>query len=292
MASDGGGFDAAQRSSGDNMRGIILAAGKGSRLNGIAGDAPKCLVKIGNETLIERQIRTLRRAGITDIVVVTGCQAERVRRVCGHEITYVENARFAQTNSMYSLWLARPLLFEGFVVLNCDVLFHPTLLSDLLTSRHDDALLLAYRSADAPPFGDEEMKVKVRQGRVDDISKAMAPDDADGENVGIVKFGPDGAAALVTIMDGLVAAGSLREWAPRAFREFARTRPLYAIGTRGFPWTEIDFPEDYRRAVDEILPAIDASPQTGDDDRLPVLAPVAADATVLGGTALAAGDLR
>ena len=46
------------------MRGIILAAGKGSRLNGTAGESPKCLVKVGGQTLIERQIRTLRRAGI------------------------------------------------------------------------------------------------------------------------------------------------------------------------------------------------------------------------------------
>ena len=35
------------------MRGIILAAGKGSRLNGTAGDKPKCLVEIGGVTLVE-----------------------------------------------------------------------------------------------------------------------------------------------------------------------------------------------------------------------------------------------
>ncbi len=159
---------------------------------------------------------------------------------------------------MYSLWMARPLLYEGFVVLNCDVLFHPVLLNDLLTSRHENALLLAYREADQPPFGDEEMKVQVRCGRVREMSKQMDPDDADGENLGIVKFGPEGAAELVTIMDRLVAAGGLRDWAPRAFREFAQVRPLHAIGTRGFPWIEIDFPEDYQRAVREVLPQIDA----------------------------------
>jgi L-glutamine-phosphate cytidylyltransferase len=254
------------------MRGIILAAGKGSRLNGTAGEDPKCLVKVGGLTLVERQIRTLRHAGIDQIVVVVGCQADHVRRACGHGITYVENSRYAQTNSMYSLWLARPLLFEGFVVLNCDVLFHPVLLDDLLTSRHENALLLAYREADQPPFGDEEMKVEVRCGRVREMSKQMNPDEADGENLGIVKFGPEGAAELVTIMDRLVAAGSLREWAPRAFREFAQVRPLHAIGTRGFPWIEIDFPEDYQRAVREVLPQIEAAADADVDvSLLPVL---------------------
>ena len=66
---------------------------------------------------------------------------------------------------MYSLWMARPLLYEGFVVLNCDVLFHPVLLDDLLTANHGNALLLAYREADQPLYGEEEMKVKVRCGR-------------------------------------------------------------------------------------------------------------------------------
>jgi L-glutamine-phosphate cytidylyltransferase len=240
------------------MRGIILAAGRGSRLNGTAGESPKCLVKAGGITLVERQIHLLREAGIHDITVVVGCQAERVRRTCGHGVTYVENARYAETNSMYSLWMARPLLYEGFVVLNCDVIFHPILLGDLLSARHDNALLLAYREADQAPFGDEEMKVKVRCGRVVDMSKAMDPSEADGENLGIVKFGPDGAAELVSIMDRLIAAGGLRDWAPRAFAEFARTHPLHAIGTRGLPWIEIDFPEDYQRALREVLPEIEA----------------------------------
>jgi L-glutamine-phosphate cytidylyltransferase len=243
------------------MRGIILAAGKGSRLNGTAGESPKCLVKAGGVTLVERQIETLRGAGIEDITVVVGCQADRVRRVCGKNVSYIENTRYAETNSMYSLWMARALLYRGFVVLNCDVVFHPVLLGDLLTSRHENALLLAYREAEQAPFGDEEMKVKVRCGRVTDMSKAMDPAEADGENLGIVKFGPRGAAALVSIMDRLVEAGGLRDWAPRAFAEFARSHSLHAIGTRGLPWIEIDFPEDYERAVRDVLPEIEADVQ-------------------------------
>jgi choline kinase len=240
------------------MRGVILAAGRGSRLNGTAKDAPKCLVEAGGITLVERQILALRNAGIEDISVVVGCEAERVRRVCGHGITYVENAQYAQTNSMYSLWMSRSLLYEGFVVLNCDVLFHSALLDDLLTARHENALLLAYREADQPLFGDEEMKVKVRYGRVTDMSKTMDPAEADGENLGIVKFGAEGAAALVDIMDRLIDAGGVRDWAPRACAEFAKTHPLHAIGTRGLPWIEIDFPEDYERAVRDVLPLIES----------------------------------
>ena len=240
------------------MKGIILAAGKGSRLNGTAGDKPKCLVKLGGMTLIERQMQVLERAGVDDIAVVIGCQADRVREACGSGVTYVENSRFAETNSLYSLWTARALLYEGFVVLNCDVLFHPALLGDLLVTHHDAALLMAWREP-GQTFGDEEMKVKVRGSRVIDMSKSMAPDEADGENLGIVKFGRKSAPHLVSILDRIVAAGGLRDWAPRAFCEFAQGRPLHAIGTRGLPWIEIDFPQDYQRAWGEVLPAIEAA---------------------------------
>jgi choline kinase len=239
------------------MRGVILAAGKGSRLNGTAGDKPKCLVEIGGLTLLERQIRMLKDAGIDDIVVVVGCQADRVRRVAGSRVRYVENARFSETNSLYSLWTARALLSKGFVVLNCDVLFHPGLLDDLLATHLDAALLIDYRKPGDAPLGDEEMKVKVRSGLVVDMSKTMDPAEADGENLGVVKFGPESAPHLVSVMERRVSAGTLRDWAPRAFCEFAQERPLHAIGTGKLPWIEIDFPEDYRRAVRDVLPAID-----------------------------------
>lgn len=255
------------------MKGVILAAGKGSRLNGTAGDKPKCLVEAGGITLLERQIQTLEQAGIDDIVVVVGCQADRVRAACGSRATYVENRRFSETNSLYSLWTARALLYQGFVVLNCDVLFHPRLLDDLLATHKDAALLIDYRRPGDPALGDEEMKVKVRSGLVVDMSKTMPPADADGENVGIVKFGPKGAPHLVSILDRLVAEGGLRDWAPKAFREFAQDRPLHAVSTGDRPWIEIDFPEDYQRAVREILPAIE-------QDGAEVLAPVDARRTL------------
>jgi choline kinase len=237
------------------MKGIILAAGRGARLNGGNNEMPKCLVTLGGETLLSRNIRLLRAAGLDEIVVVIGCAADTVRRTCPG-VSFVENARFAQTNSLYSLWLARPLLTDGFVVMNCDVLVHPQLVTDLLGARHPDALLLAYRDQHTE-YGDEEMKVRVRCGRVVDISKTMDPQEADGENLGIAKFGAEGARLLIDEMDALIAEGNHKAWVPRAFKAFAERRPLHAIGTRGFPWTEIDFPEDYRRAVEVVLPQIE-----------------------------------
>ena len=115
------------------MRAVILAAGRGERLRGIVGDRPKGLAVVGERTLIERQIDALRDCGIDRITVVAGYRAAMVRRVCGPGVETIENRRFQSTNSLYSLWLARERLTDGVVVLNCDVLFHPELLTSLLT---------------------------------------------------------------------------------------------------------------------------------------------------------------
>ena len=236
------------------MRGIILAAGTGTRFNGALH--PKCLALFEDRTLINFQLSALRACGITDITVVVGFAADSVRLACGPHVRFVENTRFQETNSLYSLWLARPVLDEGFVVMNCDVLFHPAMLGDLLTARHENALLVSYPDVGDADLGDEEMKVQVRRGRVIDIDKGLSSRHTDGENVGIAKFSADGARRLTSVMDELVAADHLRAWAPRAFKAFARDRALYAIGTRGLPWTEIDTPEDYRHARESVYPAI------------------------------------
>lgn len=239
------------------MRAVILAAGRGGRLRQVLGDRPKGLALAGNCTLIERQIRALRGCGINQITVVAGYRAAEVRHVCGSGVDIVHNFRFATTNSLYSLWLASDLLTDGFVVLNCDVLFHPQMLDDLLASPYEDALLYCPRG-NAPPYSDEEMKVAVRRGLVVAIDKELPDDQADGENVGIAKFGRDGAARLIEHMTAIVDGGALRQWLPGAFARFAGDRALHAIDTRGYPWIEIDFPEDYSRACTEILPAIEA----------------------------------
>ena len=244
------------------MTGIILAAGPGTRLNGSAAIGPKCLAAPGGVPLIARQIQALRAVGIDRVVVVAGFEAAAVRAACGADTRFVENPIFRQTNSLYSLWLARAVLDGGFVVMNCDVLFDRRMLADLCDARHEDALLVSYPAPGDPAFGDEEMKVKVRRGRVVSIAKDLTADDTDGENVGIAKFGPDGARHLVRVMDRLLRAGATDAWAPKGFETFAQERPLYAVGTRGLPWIEIDTPDDYERAVREIVPALDGT--TGD----------------------------
>jgi choline kinase len=239
------------------VRAIILAAGRGSRIQAVIGEHPKCLARIGASTLLERQVRALNAYGIDRITVVVGYLGDQIEALSQRRFEVRYNPAFASTNSLYSLWLARDLFGAGIVVLNGDVLFHPQLLADLLTARYEDAALIAAKGA-GTVYSDEEMKVRVRGGLIVDMSKALTTDESDGENIGILKFGATGARHLARQLDRIVQASELTAWAPRAFVEFSRRRPLHAIDSRGLPWTEIDFPEDYWRACAHVEPAIEA----------------------------------
>ncbi len=246
------------------MKAVILAAGRGTRLEPITRDLPKCMVPVGGVPLIDRMIARIGEAGIDDVVVISGhCHealaghlaASTDRRARAAQVVF--NRRFAEWGNFYSLLVAEPALAgDGFLKLDGDVLLGPAVLPALLAAP-GPAVLAVDRKV---KLGAEEMKVRVRCGRVVEINKTMDPELADGENLGIAKFGPEGARVLIEEMDALVAAGEHKAWVPRAFQAFALRRPLYAVGTRGYPWTEIDFPEDYRRACEEVLPAIEALP--------------------------------
>ena len=60
------------------MRVIIIAAGKGSRLNPLTDDKPKCMLELNGKSLLQYQIDALRGAGIDRIAVIRGYKKEKI----------------------------------------------------------------------------------------------------------------------------------------------------------------------------------------------------------------------
>lgn len=88
------------------MRAIMLTAGMGQRMG---GPVHKALLRVGDETLIARNIRLLRELNL-DITIVVGHQAVDFIKLFGDVATFVYNARYEETGSLYSLWLAVNIL--------------------------------------------------------------------------------------------------------------------------------------------------------------------------------------
>ncbi len=236
------------------MQALILAAGRGSRLGDSSGGLPKSLLEIGRRPLVEHQLDALSAAGVGPVAMVVGYGADEVRERVGLKAEYVVNAEFATTNSLYSFWLARERVKGGVVVLNCDILFDPRVLDRLLAAKGD---ALAYDSASGD--GREHMKVKVAEGRLVDMGKDLPPGDANGENVGILCFTEETAAALFEKAGVLIAQGRRKDFLGAAVCEIARERAIAAVDVAGLPWGEIDFPYDLDRARKEVWPAIEHS---------------------------------
>ena len=99
------------------MRAIILAAGMGTRLRPITLTTPKSLIKIGNETLIERQIHFLREKGIDEIIIVTGHLAEKFEFLKDkYQVTLVHNDKYAIYNNFYTMYLVKQYLSNTYVI--------------------------------------------------------------------------------------------------------------------------------------------------------------------------------
>ena len=62
---------------------VIVAGGKGTRLASLTGDLPKALVRIGGKTILEHQFEMARRAGIQNVTIFAGYQADAIRSFVG-----------------------------------------------------------------------------------------------------------------------------------------------------------------------------------------------------------------
>ena len=97
------------------MKGIILAAGRGSRMGLLTNNLPKCRTVFKGKELIQWQMESLQRAGINDIAVVRGYLANTFDL----NVKYFDNKRWAETNMVMSLlsaneWLSNNICISSY----------------------------------------------------------------------------------------------------------------------------------------------------------------------------------
>lgn len=201
------------------------------------------MVRVGGQCLIDHQIAALRAVGVSDIAVVVGYSATSVRTHLGSKVSYIENHEYADTNSLFSLWLTRDWVRGSFMLMNADVLAHPDVFRRVM-DRPSNALAFDSRSGDDA----EHMKITLKDRFVQSMSKSMPPDKAEGENVGILRIDGGTAPHLFTVAGDLLRAGGHNLWAPACVDAILKEHPFEGIDIADLPWTEIDFPSDLEEA--------------------------------------------
>jgi choline kinase len=116
---------------------LLLAAGTGKRLQPLTDSAPKCLIEVGGTPILERLIDNLCDNGFKRLVIVVGYLGHSIQKFVneysgGLEIELITNPLFQTTNNIYSLWLARKIIQESFLLLESDLVFEASQLEGLL----------------------------------------------------------------------------------------------------------------------------------------------------------------
>jgi alcohol dehydrogenase class IV/GTP:adenosylcobinamide-phosphate guanylyltransferase len=129
------------------MKAFIFNSGTGSRMGKLTNNKPKGLVEIGNgETMLSRQIRQLKNAGIKHIIITTGPFEEQIKALVyiypEIKFEFVENAKYNYTNSIYSLYLAKNLIDDDLIILHGDLVFDSKLLEKLVFNPMKDICLI------------------------------------------------------------------------------------------------------------------------------------------------------
>ena len=122
------------------MKSVILAAGVSRRLYPLTYEMPKCLMKVGDKAILDRQLKTLQSSNISEVIIVVGYYRELiVDYVKSHyndlNVKFVINHHYFETNTAYSVSLGQDTLRgDDHILMNADVLYPVELLQKTLES--------------------------------------------------------------------------------------------------------------------------------------------------------------
>jgi choline kinase len=228
---------------------VLLCAGGGTRLRPLTDDRPKALIEVGGETILDRAVRLLARAGIEHLVIATGYRAEAVRAAlarCDLVVTFCHNADFERTQNSVSLHrCAEALRGRAFFKLDGDLLFHP----DLIARLEGDAAPLSVAVDESGTLGEEEMKVMTEGRVIRRFGKKLEPARCSGESIGIEKLDAAAGELLFRALVDAERSGRTDLYYEDVYSELiAGGLSACAVDVSDLAWTEIDTPDDLEAA--------------------------------------------
>ena len=182
------------------MKGILIAAGRGQRLDHLTQDQPKCFTEIGGKRMLDWILKAFNQAGLKENIFIGGYLIELVR-VEYPQFQFVHNDDWQNNNILESLFYAERHMDQGFVCSYSDILYRGELISKVLAHPGDIVLGVdtdwrnRYIGRNEHPETDGE-KVRFAGDKLLHIHRDILPRNADGEYTGVAKFSARGAQLL------------------------------------------------------------------------------------------------
>jgi choline kinase len=234
---------------------VILAAGMGTRLREAHADMPKGFLELGGKPIVETSIMRLEQAGISDIVIVTGYAAEYYHKLASRYdglVRVVHNPEYADSGSMYSLFCARDVIDEGFLLLESDLIYESRALDVLISIDVPDAVLLS-----GPTKAGDEVYVETHDGLLANMSKDRSElASVAGELVGISKISRGLFALMKHISRDAFKSSLHYDYETDCLVAAARSWDIVCPVVNDLVWAEIDDPDHLERARNEVMPRL------------------------------------
>ncbi len=230
------------------MQAIIMAAGKGSRLGELTKGYPKSFVEINGKKLIEYNMDMLRDIGVEKMIIVTGYREDAFVELTKNmnDVVLKYNPFYSLVNVLGSFYMGMDELDDDFVFLHADTLCDKSIFDRLILLEADVNLPVEYKKCD-----DEAMKVRSEGGKLVEITKQMPVEAAEGEFIGVASFRKEVLDVLKQKVKEVLADGDFASYFEGAIQRMIDETECdinpFDIGNA--PWAEIDFKEDYDRAV-------------------------------------------
>ena len=235
---------------------LLLAAGTGSRLLPLTQKSPKCLTLVNETSILERLIKSLNQHGFKRLVVVTGHLEECIRnflktRAGNIKIEYVFSPLYKTTNNIYSLWMARKIINEPFMLIESDLVFDPSLLTEML---YPDRIAIARMkpwlngsTVTLNPSDKVEAFHSDAKNRLDEIRY---------KTVNIYSLSVSSWYRVIEKLNLYILAGRVNDYYEAVFRQMVteKSLSLKAVHFDHKPWYEIDTIEDLASA-EKLFPA-------------------------------------
>ena len=174
------------------MKAIIIAAGMGTRMQHLTEDLPKCMLKFGGKTLLERQIEGLTSSGVTDISVIKGYKKEKINYP---GLKYYINDNYENNNILNSLFYAEEEMDDEVIISYSDILYENQVVERLLESRKDISIVVDiewreyYNNRKDHPIEEAENVIFDAENKVVEIGKILTKKhDVHGEFIGMMKL--------------------------------------------------------------------------------------------------------
>ncbi len=229
---------------------LLLAAGTGSRLFPLTENSPKCLTLVNDKPILERLVNNLKSQGFKRLVIVTGHKKECIMDYLGEksgdiDIEYVHSPLYKTTNNIYSLWMARNMINEPFVLFESDLVMNSTLLDDMVyPDRMAVALMQPWLNGTTVSVNKANKVTEFQKGTTDAYS------DIRYKTVNIYSFSLPSWQAIVKRLNQYITEGSVNCYYETVFSEMVNNKSLSfeSVSFDHKPWYEIDNMKDLAKA--------------------------------------------